>query len=77
MARLLEERKETEDAIEQYEFILKYSYDRDAEIYIRLANIYRATGRVDRALSVLEKGTRIFPTNVPIYRLYREVVEAE
>ena len=55
----------------------QFSYDRDAEIYIRLANIYRAAGRVDRALSVLEKGTRIFPTNVPIYRLYREVVEAE
>jgi spermidine synthase len=77
MARLLEAREQTEDAIEQYEFILKYAYDRDAEIYIKLATLYRNSGREDRALEVLSTGIRIFPTNVPIYRLYREVMEAD
>jgi tetratricopeptide (TPR) repeat protein len=77
MARLLEEREEIAEAIEQYEFILRYAYDRDAEVYIKLANLYRSTGQEGRALEVLAKGTRIFPTNVPIYRLYREVLEAD
>jgi tetratricopeptide (TPR) repeat protein len=77
MARLLEERQETDDALEQYEFIMKYAYDRDAEIYIKAANLYRKAGREERALEVLSRGLRIFPTNVPIYRLYREVLGAD
>jgi spermidine synthase len=77
MARLLEERKQSDDAIEQYEFVLRYSYDRDPDVYLKLANLHKAAGNTDRALEVLEKGTRIFPSNAAIYRLYQETLVAE
>ena len=37
MARMLEEQGKTKDALEQYELTLKYSFDRDAELYVKLA----------------------------------------
>jgi tetratricopeptide (TPR) repeat protein len=77
MARLLEEREQNDDAIAQYEFVLRYSYDRDPDVYLKLANLHKAAGRTGRALEVLEKGTRIFPSNAAIYRLYHETLEAE
>jgi tetratricopeptide (TPR) repeat protein len=75
MARLFTDQKQTEDAIRQYEFILKYAYDRDADVYIQLANIYKEGNRMADARRVLEKGKRIFPTNADIYRLYKDVSE--
>ncbi|MBI4475362.1 MAG: tetratricopeptide repeat protein, partial [Acidobacteria bacterium] len=77
MARAFELRDDTENAIEQYEFLLKYAFDRDAEIYVKLATIYKNAHRPDDALRVLKKGHRLFPTNVPIYRLYEEIRGAE
>jgi len=76
MARVFEKNKDTEKAIKQYEFLLHYAFDRDPDIYINLANLYRDSGRNRDALRVLTKGRRILATNAEIYRLYREVLEA-
>ena len=77
MARLYEEQKQTAQALEQYELTMKYDFDREPELYIKLANLYTAEGRKKEARTVLEKGFRIFPTNTAIYRLYREVRGAD
>jgi spermidine synthase len=73
MARVFEQKEDVENAVEQYEFIVKYAFDRDADVYVNLATLYKNSSRNEDALRVLEKGHRIFPTNVPIYRLYQEV----
>jgi len=54
---------------------VKYAFDRDPDVYLKLANIYKDAGRKRDALRVLAKGTRILSTNSAIYRLYREVQE--
>src|SRR6266571_4953178 len=77
MARVFERRKDTQNAIREYEFIMKYAFDRDADIYVKLATLYKDAGRKRDAMRVLAKGSRIFPTNPDIYRLYREVREGE
>jgi len=77
MARVFEQRKDTENAIREYEFMIKYALDRDADIYVKLATLYKDAGRKRDAMRVLAKGSRIFPTNPDIYRLYREVREGE
>ncbi len=77
MARVYEEKKDTEGAIHEYEFLVKYAYDRDPDVYVKLATLYKDAGRKSDALRVLEKGKRILPTNPAIYRLYREIREAE
>jgi tetratricopeptide (TPR) repeat protein len=72
-ARLFEERKDIAKAIHHYEIALRYGYDRDPEIYSRLANLYKTEGRMKDALAVLKNGVRIFPTNSALYRLYGEI----
>jgi spermidine synthase len=73
MARIFEEKNDTDGAIQQYEFLLRYAYDRDPDVYVKLGTLYKNAGRKDDALRVLEKGKRILPTNAAIYRLYREI----
>jgi tetratricopeptide (TPR) repeat protein len=73
MARVFQKNKDTDSAIKQYEFLVRYAFDRDPDIYINLATIYKDAGRKSDALRVLTKGMRILPTNPAIYRLYREV----
>jgi tetratricopeptide (TPR) repeat protein len=77
MARTFEKNKATEEAVKQYEFLLRYAYDRDPDVYVNLASLYKGAGRKEDALRVLAKGLRILPTNPAIYRLYREVLESE
>jgi tetratricopeptide (TPR) repeat protein len=74
MARVFELKEDVPNAIEQYEFLLKYAYDREADFYIKLTNLYKSENRMDDARRVIEKGHRLFPTNVSIYRLYEEVL---
>ena len=45
MARVFEQRKDTENAIREYEFMIKYALDRDADIYVKLATLYKDAGR--------------------------------
>jgi spermidine synthase len=73
MARLFEQGNDAENAIKQYEFLVKYAFDRDPDVYVKLATLYKNAGRLRDAQRVLAKGTRILPTNPGIYRLYREV----
>ncbi len=75
MARMFEERKQIDNAIEQYEFLVKYAFDRDPEVYQRLVKLYQDAGRASDAKRVLRKARRIFSTNAEIYRLYRDVVD--
>jgi len=75
MARVFERNKDNEDAIKEYEFIVRYAFDRDPDVYVKLATLYKDAGRKNDALRVLVKGHRIFATNSAIYRLYREVRE--
>ena len=76
MARAFEKNKDSEGAMRQYEFLLRYAYDRDPDVYINLATLYKDAGRNRDALRVLTKGRRILATNPAIYRLYRQVLEA-
>ena len=76
MARVFEKNKDIENAIKQYEFLVRYAFDRDPDIYINLATLYKDAGRFGDALRVLTKGRRILATNPAIYRLYREVLQA-
>ena len=71
--RLFEQGNDTGNAIEQYEFLLKYAFDRDPDVYVNLANLYKNSGRLRDAERILAKGARILPTNTGIYRLYQEV----
>jgi spermidine synthase len=75
MARVFEKGKDTENAMKEYEFILKYDFDRDPDVYVKLATLYKEAGRKNDALKVLAKGHRILATNPAIYRLYREIQE--
>ena len=76
MARVFEKNKDTESAIKQYEFLVRYAFDRDPDVYLKLATLYKDAGRKRDALRVLRKGRRILATNPAIYRLYREVLDA-
>jgi spermidine synthase len=75
MARVFEKAKDVENAIKEYEFIVKYALDRDPDVYVKLATLYKDAGRKSDAVRVLAKGHRILATNSAIYRLYREVQE--
>jgi len=76
MARVFEESKDNENAIKEYEFIVRYAFDRDPDIYVKLATLYKNAGRKKDAMRVLAKGHRILATNSAIYRLYREVQDS-
>jgi spermidine synthase len=73
LAQLFEQSNDTDSAIREYEFLVKYAFDREPEVYVKLANLYKSAGRLHDAERVLAKGARILPTNPGIYRLYREV----
>jgi len=78
LARLFEVEKQPDDAIEQYEYMMHYSFDRDAEIYVKLVNLYKARGgKIKQIRAVLKRGHRLYPTDVAIYRLYREAFGAD
>jgi spermidine synthase len=73
LGTLFETKNEKAEAIKQYEFVIRYAYDRDPDIYVKLAGLYKAEGRMNDARSLMAKGFRMFSTNPEIYRLYREV----
>jgi hypothetical protein len=75
MARVFEQKKDMENAAKEYEYLVRYAFDRDPDVYLKLGNIYKEAGRRGDALRVLAKGARILSTNPAIYRLYREVRE--
>jgi spermidine synthase len=77
MARVFEQKKDMEDAAKQYEYLVRYAFDRDPDIYLKLGTIYKEAGRRRDALRVLAKGARILSTNSAIYRLYREVQQGD
>jgi benzoyl-CoA reductase/2-hydroxyglutaryl-CoA dehydratase subunit BcrC/BadD/HgdB len=54
---------------------VRYAFDRDPDIYVKLGTIYKDAGRKSDAVRILAKGHRILATNPAIYRLYREVQE--
>jgi lipopolysaccharide biosynthesis regulator YciM len=73
LARLFEKEKQPDDAIEQYEYMMHYAFDRDPDIYVKLVNLYKAKGgKAKEIREVLSRGHRLYPTDMPIYRLYRE-----
>ncbi len=76
MARVFEKNKDKDSAMKQYEFLVRYAFDRDPDVYVNLANLYKDAGRKRDALRVLAKGRRILATNPAIYRLYREILNA-
>jgi spermidine synthase len=57
-----------EKAIELLEFLTVYAIDRDPAVYDRLAALYMNQQDRKAAHRVLEKGARIFPTNVAIFK---------
>jgi spermidine synthase len=77
LARAFEKNKDTASAIKEYEFIVRYAFDRDPDVYVKLGTLYKNAGRKKDAMRVLAKGHRILATNPAIYRLYREVQDSE
>jgi spermidine synthase len=73
LALLYERENRKPEAIERYEFLARFAFDRDPDVYLNLAALYRATGRDADALALLKTGLRMFPSDVNIYRLYREL----
>jgi spermidine synthase len=73
LAQILEEQKDPDNAIRQYETALRYGIDRDPELYTRLAQLYRTAGRTADADRLIKVGVRIFPTNLELFRLYDKV----
>src|SRR5262249_41491364 len=45
LARVFEKNKDSDNAIKQYEFVVRYAFDRDPDIYVKLATLYKAAGR--------------------------------
>jgi spermidine synthase len=76
MGRMFEEQQEIPQAIQHYEIASRYGFDRSSDVYVRLATLYKNNGRFGDAVSLLERGRRIFPTNLDIYRLHREFYAA-
>jgi tetratricopeptide (TPR) repeat protein len=75
LAKIFEVQKRADDAIEQYEWMMHYAFDRDPDIYVKLVNLYKTKGGKEREIrAVLKKGHRLYPTDVAIYRLYREAI---
>jgi tetratricopeptide (TPR) repeat protein len=78
LARIFEVQNRVDDAIEQYEWMMHYAFDRDSDIYVKLVKLYKTKGGKEREIrAVLKKGHRIYPTDIPIYRLYREAFGAD
>jgi spermidine synthase len=73
LARLYETQNDSAKAIRHYEFLARYAFDRDPDVYLKLAALYRAAGRDHDARALLKTGLRMFPSDVNIYRLYRDV----
>src|SRR5688572_8122516 len=72
-AQLYEEQKDIKNALVQYETALRYGFDRDPELYMKLARLYQSEGRTADAKALVKTGMRIFPTNSDLYRLYGEI----
>lgn len=66
LARLYHERKLTEQARLQLEFLVRYFPDLDASVYSLLAEIYREQGKSAAARAILRKARRIFPENAEL-----------
>jgi len=50
-----------------------HAFDRDPDIYVKLVNQYKIKGDKTKEIrKVLARGHRLYPTDMPIYRLYRE-----
>ncbi|MEJ2171347.1 MAG: fused MFS/spermidine synthase [Woeseiaceae bacterium] len=64
-------------AIELLEFLSVYAIDRDPAVYDRLAAIYLRQQNWKDAGRVLDKGARIFPTNVAIFKRQQELETRE
>jgi tetratricopeptide (TPR) repeat protein len=73
MARLYESQNKQPEAIEQYEFLARYAFDRDPDVYLKLTGLYREAGRLSDARALLRTGLRHFPASVAMYRIFREI----
>ncbi len=77
LADLFIQQKAYDRAIEHLELLTKYAFDRDPNLYIKLADLYTSSGRMSDARRLLRKGARIFPADLNIHRLYRRVRSGE
>jgi tetratricopeptide (TPR) repeat protein len=77
LATLFIRQKASDRAVEQLEFLTKYAFDRDPNLYIKLADLYTSSGRMGDARRLLRKGARIFPTDLNIHHLYRSARSGE
>jgi len=62
-------KKTWDKAQAELEFVEHFHPDADASTFIRLAEIYRNTGRPQSAAEILRKGLRIFPDNIELQNL--------
>jgi spermidine synthase len=54
---------ETQKAIEEHRFLIRYYPARDPSLYLRLSGLYRRTGNEGEAQKTLRKAKRLFPSN--------------
>lgn len=62
-----------EAAIALLEPLSVYAIDRGPELYVRLVGLYQSVGRFGDARRTAAKGRRVFPNNVEIYKLNRDL----
>ena len=72
LAEVFETRGDAGSAVELLEYLTVHAIDRDPEIYMRLARIHDAEGRLEESLAVLDRAARIFPTDTGIYKARRD-----
>lgn len=73
LAELEEANGRPEAAIALLEPLSVYAIDRDPELYIRLVGLYQSVGRSGDARRTASRGRRVFPNNVEIYKLNRDL----
>jgi spermidine synthase len=63
------QKKAWDKAQAHLEFVVRFHPDADAGTYLRLAEVYRSSGRPQSAAEILRKGLRIFPDNQELQKL--------
>ena len=73
LAAMHEQQGAAEKASELLEFLTQYAVDRSPDVYSRLAKLYTTQQKWADARRVLNKGVRIFPTSVDLFKQREEL----
>ena len=66
MAEYFADAGNTQQAIEEYRFLIQYYPSEDANLYLNLYDLYMKVGNAEAGRKILNKAKRIFPTNARV-----------